>query len=252
MKKMIFLYIQAALFVSLTLSCKKGLRPEGTASLTVVNAMSGLNNGLVNFDPNYLSTAKYLTGMNAKYRVFDPGNHITIPAKEQPLVIYNAPVSNAQDKPIYQLNVNPTAGDASTLFLCGTTQKPESIVITQLPPYHSVADSTLGLRFVNLAPAKTPVRIRISGDGADKSVNNLGYQSATGYLVVNARANVVNVLIEIFDQTTDALLQSYTLQDIGSTVTDQNKWRYRNYTLIWLPNDVTGSLAAEPFLISDF
>jgi len=252
MKKMIFLYIQAALFLSLAFSCKKGLRPEGTASFTIVNAMSGLNNGLINFNPNYLSTAKYLTGMNAKYRVFDPGNHITIPAKEQPLVIYSAPVSNAQDKPIYQLNINPAVGDASTLFLCGTIQQPESILITQLPPYHSVADSTLGLRFLNLAPAKTPVRIHISGEGIDKSVTSLGYQSATGYLALNARANVVNVLVEIFDQTTGELLQRYTLQDVGTTVSDQNKWRYRNYTLVWLPNDVNGTLAADPFLIADF
>ncbi|EDM34885.1 hypothetical protein PBAL39_00095 [Pedobacter sp. BAL39] len=251
MKKLIFLYIQSALFLSMLLSCKKELSQQDTASLTIVNAMYGSDLALFNFDPNFSPAVKPAAGMVRRYRSYDPGGHITIPIKEQFLKVYKYPL-NTQDQSVFQYNFTPAAGDASTLFFSGTIQQPESVLITNLPPYHAVADSVLGLRFVNLAPAKTPVRIRISGEGTDLTVTNLAYQAATDYLSVNADAKVGNVLVEVFDQASGSILQTYTLMDVGTTTMEKNKWRYRNYTLAWLPNDLNGNLAAEPFLIEDF
>lgn len=252
MKKLILLYIQAGLFLSLVVSCKKELVPKATAAFTIVNAVPGSDNFLANFNTNYALEGNYPVGMYVKYRVYAPHNHLTIPASEQPLLIYRYPAATEQNKPIYQLSVNPNAGEASTLFLIGTLEQPETLLVTKLPPFHAPADSVLGLRFVNLAPAKTPVRIRVSGEGTDLSVSNLVYKAATDYLSVKANAKVGNVLVEFFDQVSGTLLQSYTLKDVGTTTMEKNKWRYRNYTLVWLPNDAKGVLAGEPFLIDDF
>jgi len=251
MKKLIFLYIQAGLFLSLVVSCKKDLSPEANASFTIVNAVPGSDNLVANFRTNYETYGNYPVGLSVKYRTYEPNHHLTILAKEQPLLIYKTPATG-QDKPVYQLSLNPAPGEASTLFLTGTLAEPETVLITKLPPYHAVADSVLGLRFVNLAPGKTPVRIRISGEGTDLSVNNLAYKAATDYLSVKANAKVGNVLVEFLDQVSGTLLQKYTLKDVGTTTLEKSKWRYRNYTLVWLPNDANGSLAAEPFLIDDF
>lgn len=252
MKKLIFLYIQAGLLLSLVLSCKKELSPQATASLTLVNAIPGSGNLVANFSTNYRASGNYPFGMYVKYRTYAPDNHLTVQAVEQPLLIYKLPTTTGENKPVYQQNINPAPSEASTLFLIGTLEQPEALVITKLPPYHAVADSVLGLRFVNLAPEKTPVRIRISGEGTDLSVTNLAYKSATDYLSVKANAKVADVLVEVFDQVSGTLLQTYTLKDVGTTTLEKNKWRYRNYTLVWLPNDATGVLAAEPFLIDDF
>jgi len=252
MKKLIFLYIQAGLLLSLIVSCKKELAPQATAAFTIVNAVSGSDNLVANFNTNYTSEGIYPVGMYVKYRVYAPHNHLTIPASEQPLLIYRYPAATEQNKPIYQLSVNPKAGEAGTLFLTGTLEQPETLLVTKLPPFHALADSVLGLRFVNLAPVKTPVRIRISGEGTDLSVSNLAYKGATDYLAVNANAKVGHVLVEFFDQVSGTLLQTYTLKDVGTTTLEKNKWRYRNYTLVWLPNDAKGMLAAEPFLVDDF
>ena len=252
MKKLIFLYIQSALLLSVVLSCKKELNQQATASLTVVNAMAGSNLVLVNFDPGFSPAKDPISGMFSRYRSFDPGARLTIPIKEQFMKVFKYPLLNTQDQSVYQYHFTPAAGDASTLFLSGTVQQPESVLITKLPPYHAVADSVLGLRFVNLAPAKTPVRIRITGEGTNLTVANLAYQAATEYLTVNADAKVGNVLVEVFDQASGTLLQTYTLTDVGTTTLEKNIWRYRNYTLAWLPNDVNGNLAAAPFLIEDF
>jgi len=248
MKKLIFLYIQAGLFLSLVVSCKKDLVPQANAAFTIVNAVPGSDNLVANFTTNRVTIGNNPLGMYVKYRIYAPNNHMTIPAIEQPLLIYKT----QGDKPVYQLSLNPKPGEASTLFLTGTLEQPETLLLTKLPPYHAVADSVLGLRFVNLAPAKTPVRIRISGEGTDLSVNNLAYKSATDYLSVKANTSVSNVLIEFFDQVSGTLLQTYTLKDVGTPKQEKNKWLYRNYTLVWLPNDANGALAGEPFLIEDF
>ena len=252
MKKLIFLYIQAGLLLSLVISCKKELVPQATAAFTIVNAVSGSDNLVANFSDNYVVEGTYPVGMYIKYRVYTPQNHLTIPAGEQPLLFYRYPVATGQSKPVHQLTVNPKAGEAGTLFLAGTLEQPETLLITKLPPFHALADSVLGLRFVNLAPAKTAVRIRISGEGTELSVTNLAYKAATEYLSLKANAKVGDVLVEVFDQVSGTLLQTYTLKDVGTTTLEKNKWRYRNYTLVWLPNDAKGVLAADPFLIEDF
>jgi hypothetical protein len=252
MKKLIFLYIQTGLFLSLMVSCKKERVPQATAAFTIVNAVSGSDNLVANFNTNYTTDGIYPIGMYVKYRVYTPQNHLTIPAGEQPLLIYRFPAAAEQNKPVYQLSVKPNAGEASTLFLAGTLEQPETLLITKMPPFHALADSVCGLRFVNLAPAKTPVRIRISGEGTDLLVNNLAYKAATDYLSVKANAKVGDVLVEFFDQVSGILLQTYTLKDVGTTSLEKNKWRYRNYTLAWLPDDAKGVLAEEPFLIDDF
>nr|WP_121270286.1 hypothetical protein [Pedobacter schmidteae] len=252
MKKLIFIYIQATLLLLLAVSCRKELSVEATASLTIVNAIPGSGNLVANLNTNYTVSGGYASGIYVKYRTYVPDNHLTIQAKQQPLLIYKTPAVNAQDKPFYQLTLNPTVGEASTLFLFGTLEHPEKLLVTKMPPYHAAADSLFGLRIINLAAAKTPVRIRISGEGTSLSVSNLTYQAVTDYLTVNANIKVGDVLIEIFDQISGVLLKTYTLKDVGTTTQEKNLWRYRNYTLVWGAEDTNSTLVTDPFLIQDF
>lgn len=252
MKKTIFLYIQAGLFLLLVVSCRKDLLPEATAGVTIVNAVSGSDNLVANFTTNYSVVGNNPVGMYVRYRTYAPSHHLTIQVRKQPVLIYKAPAVAGQHKPFYELELNPVAGEASTLFLAGSLEQPEAVLVTKLPPYYTAADSILGLRFINLAPDKMPVRIRISGKGTDLAVSNLAYKSVTEYLPVKADASVSDVKVEFFGQVSGVLLKSYTLKDAGATNLEKNKWRYRNYTMVWLPYDANGTLAEDPFLIDDF
>jgi len=251
MKNLIFLHILAGLFFSVIISCKKDVQPQTLTALTIVNALPGGDFLAANFNEQRPSAGLEST-MWIKYRVYSPNNHVALPSKEQPILIYKIPDTNAKDKPVYQLSLNLGAKEASTLFLFGTLTQPEMLSVNQMPPYHSLTDSVAGLRLINLSPDKKPVRVHISGKGTDKTVSNLAYKQITDYITVNATSAVTDVLVEFYDQASGSLLTRYTLTDVGTITAEVNKWRYRNYTMVWLPNDAKGNLAADPFLVYDF
>lgn len=251
MKNLIFIYILAGLFCSAIVSCKKDVQPQTLTALTIVNALPGGDFLAANFNAQRPSTGLG-NAMWVKYRVYAPNNHVALPSTNQSMLIYKIPDTNVNDKPLYQLSLNLGAKEANTLFLFGTLTQPEMLLVNQMPPYHSLTDSVAGLRLINLSPDKKPVRVHISGKGTDKSVSNLAYKQITDYITVNATSAVTDVLVEFYDQASGTLLTSYTLKDVGTITAEVNKWRYRNYTMVWLPNDAKGNLAADPFLISDF
>jgi len=251
MKNLIFLYILAGLFFPAIISCKKDVQPQTLTALTIVNAMPGSDFLAANFNEQR-PTAGLGIPMWIKYRVYSPNNHLSLPSKEQPVLIYKIPDTNVNDKPIYKMSLDLGAHEASTLFLFGTLSQPEMLLVNKMPPFHALTDSVMGLRLINLSPDKRPVNVKISGNGTEKTVNNLAYKQVTDYLTVNASSATMDVLIEFYDQASGSLLTRYILKDIGTTNAEINKWRYRNYTMVWLPNDALGNLADDPFLVYDF
>jgi len=254
MKKMSLLFISACLCLSVAVSCKKELSTENITSLTIVNALPGNRVMLADLSGK---PANQFTGdgvLFLYYGVYDPGSRLSIPLKEQPLAFYKYPFV-AGDQPLYQLSLNPKAGEINTLFVTGTQNHPEHLLVNEQPPYYTVKDSLVGLRLINLSAGSNPVQVKVSGPGLSKPIisNNLAYKSFTTYLPVAAGSNVGDLLVEFFDQASGNLISSFPLPGVGATLTD-NPWRYRNYTLALkgLPNALDPADAQGIFKIYDF
>lgn len=252
MKKLILIYFSACLILSLAVSCNKNASPEGTTSFTIINTLPGCPQISTNFSGQY-AIKWYWSAKIIAYGSFQPEYHLSIPAKAQPLALYNYPDTTEKDKPLYTLTLNPNPGDITTLFLSGSLAKPEHLLVTKKPPVYKLADSLMGLRLINLSAGSNPLRVKITGNGVDLSRNNLGYQGFTDYLPLPADSKTGDLLVQFFDQATGNLLSSYTLSEVGVTQSD-NKWRYKNYTLAFygLPNSTDPSFVQKTLLINDY
>ena len=83
-------------------------------------------------------------------------------------------------KPYYSNNkFAASQGEIYSLFLCGDTLAPEGIVIKETIPYRT--DSTAGIRFINLAPASTPLSITLSTSTTVNEVSDLAYKQYTEF-----------------------------------------------------------------------
>lgn len=251
MKNLILLYISACFLLSAAVSCKKDLSPEGTAGLTIINAIPDCPRAAMNFTDQ--ESIYWYGSLIVDYGVSGAFNHISVPAKEMPLAFKKWPDTTVNDKYIYKTVLHPAKGEISTLFFIGTLANPESMLVTKTPPYYSSTDSLMGLRLVNLSPGSAPVRVNISGQGVNVTSNNLAYKGITDYLPLTATSKVGNLLVQFYDQASGNLLASYTLANVGSTVVN-NPWRYRNHTigLKGLPNAANVSEAQGAFLINDY
>lgn len=252
MKKLILIYFSACLILSVAVSCNKNVSPEGTTSFTIINTLPGCPYMSTNFSGQY-AIKWYWSAKMIGYGNFQPGYHLSIPVKAQPLALYNYPDTTEKDKPLYTLTLNPNPGDITTLFLSGTLAQPEHLLVTKKPPVYKLTDSLVGLRLINLSAGSSPLRVKITGSGVDLSTNNLGYQGFTDYLMLPADSKIGNLLVQFFDQVTGDLLTTYTLSEVGATLTD-NKWRYKNYTLAFygLPNSTNPSYVQKTLLIDDY
>lgn len=252
MKKLILKYLTACVVLSVLISCSKDPNPEGVASLTIINALPGAATLSASFTEP--SDKKVFSGMlPIYYGTYSPLNQQSISVKQQLLSIYKLPDTLAQDKPIYQLKVNPAPNEISTLFLMGKLDQPDQLMVIAKPPYYTVADSVMGLRFVNLSLGSGPLRIKISGSGINVTSDNLSYKGITDYIKVSAKSNIGDLEVQVFNQTSTTPIASYVMSDVGITKMD-NKWRFRNYTfaLYGLPNASNPTDAQKILLINDF
>jgi hypothetical protein len=253
MKKLILLYFSGFLCLSAVISCKKDPSPETVTSLTIVNALPG--NRLMIADFSGKPANQFVgEGLTLYYGLYDPSSRLSLPKRDQPLTFYKYPFV-AGDQPLYNLNLNTKPGEINTLFLTGTKSQPEHFVINEKPPYYSVKDSLVGLRFVNLSAGSGPMQVKISGEGLSTGISNndLVYKGITGYLPIPATSRVGDLLVEFYDQASGKLLAALTLEKVGATLTD-NPYRYRNYTLalIGLPDASEPADAQRVLKINDY
>lgn len=252
MKKLILLYISGCFLLAAAVSCKKDISPEGTAALTVINAIPDCPVAAMNFTGNEI--IYWYSTMNVNYATYAPSFHMTVSSsKELPVAFKKFPDTTVNDKYIYKTVLHPANGEVSTLFLVGTLANPESMLVTKTPPHYSSTDSVMGLRVVNLSPGSAPVKVNISGQDVNVTSNNLVYKGITDYLPLKATSKVGNLLVQFYDQASGTLLASYTLPNVGATATD-NPWRYRNYTIALkgLPNAANASETQGAFVINDY
>lgn len=224
------------LFVLAISACKKeteAIRP-GTSALTIVNGVVSDSALSANFNGTELGVPYYRMLLSISYGWAQFYSSYT---GQQKLALYQIPDTTPTSKPIYNLTLDLPVNTAHTLFLMGTPQSPDHLFTTDQLPYHAPADSTMGIRFVNLSPGDAPVSVNISSQTPGSTVASLPYKSITAFKNYPAGSAVSSYTFEFRDQATGTLLVSYTLAGInsdGSGASGPNIWRNKNITLALL------------------
>ena len=239
MKHILFRQLPVWVFLCIMLSCSKQNTPPGTSSLILINALPNSTPSLVTNFSGTEPIVWYSSALKLTYGTASTTNQTTAYSGEQPLAIYRYPDTTEHSTPLYNLVLDLQPGSMHTLFLTGTLTAPDTLFTTDYPPYHPLADSTMGIRFVNLSAGSNPISINISGSANGSEVASLPYKSITDFKIYAANYKISNYKFEVRDAGTGSLLSSLDVTGINSTAT--NNRRYRNITIAYmgLPNDAT-------------
>ncbi|SDJ39014.1 hypothetical protein SAMN04487898_102432 [Pedobacter sp. ok626] len=237
----------------LFMACKKEDSLPVMSSLILVNAVPGSAKLVINLNgttPGWgysYSGAAYIN-----YGVFEPGNKLTTFELEQPLGLFQYPDTTATSKPLFDLQLQLKKGSINSLFLTGTVDHPDHLLVTDVPPFHNQRDSTFGIRFANLSYQSKPVSIYLIDDGVQKEVDELAYKQVTGYMNYPALAQTGDYKFEFRDKETQKVLATYEFSAVNQGA--MNRWRYRNFTLALkgLPGAIDAAQAQSPFLIDNY
>ncbi|ALL06819.1 hypothetical protein AQ505_15775 [Pedobacter sp. PACM 27299] len=246
---------QYILFISLLcfafVSCKKTEQTPVLTHLTLFNAMPGQLRLL----PSFRGTEplnRYYLAILFDYGVFNVGGKYAITKEDQPLAIYSYPDTLSPDKPLFDLQLKLKKGSINTLYFLGKKENPDYLLDTYLPPVHQAADSTFGIRFINLSYGSKPINVYLIKDGERKEVEGLAYKGITNFKSYTATLKTGNYTFEFRDQATQELLASYTTTELEKP--SENKWRFRNFTiaLIGLPGESSELLKQKTFLFDNY
>jgi hypothetical protein len=257
----IYAFMAATLF--LAASCyKTRLRPEGTASLTLINAVVGADSLVTNFNksatlPGYYINANMIVYNNYGSGPYSVNNYqLSAYAGSQQLMIYKIPDTFPKSEPLYDLTLDLPVGSINTFFMTGTTAAPDTLFTRDYPRNHPVSDSVTGIRFVNLSPGSQPISINIQGGSPGSEVSSIPYKGITSFKDYPATHDISSYTFEFRDAATGELLASFLADGIninGSGTLESNKWRYRNCTLalLGLPGG-TDATAQTVLLINNY
>lgn len=240
-------YLISMLFVC----CKTTEQPPAVSSLTMINAIADVPRLLGNFKGT-IPVQYYAQVPPMKYGVYD-NNRFSITKTEQPLGVFKFPDTLSTSRPLFNLVLHLKPGTISSLFFVGTSDRPDTLMINSLPPYHKSADSTFAVRFVNLSYLSKPVDIyQVNGGRHKEDIQALPYKGFSGYKTYFAGLETENYIFEFRDRETQALLTTYVLDGVGGHTGSLR--RYRNFTLALkgLPGKNSGDQKQEAFLIDDY
>ncbi|MES2331329.1 MAG: hypothetical protein V4539_17125 [Bacteroidota bacterium] len=182
--------------------CQKNESPASQASLNIVHAIVNVPAIKVN---RYGSGTIYSTFIDSVK--FGANEVITVVSGN------SVPVSvvNTADTlhPVFNGNINVSAGSITSLFLAGQSTSVDTITVQDVIPYR--ADSTAGVRFINLLVNSNPVSINIKGNANGSEVTSLAYKANTGFKNYTALNINASYIFEIRDAGTGTLITSYTL-----------------------------------------
>src|SRR5690606_35612139 len=77
---------------------------------------------------------------------------ISLRPGETSLGLYQMPDTLPSDNPVYFFRLNKPEGSIHTLFLTGTSENPESILVEENFPVIIKSDSVMAIRFIHLSP----------------------------------------------------------------------------------------------------
>lgn len=232
-------------------SCKKTQPAPVISHLTLFNAMPG-NERLMISLRGTKPLDRYYDARILYYAIFDNDAKYAIIKEDQPLAIYRYPDTLPTSKPLYDLNLKLKQGSINKLYFTGSVEHPDYLLSTFVPPAYNAADSTFGIRFLNLSYQSKPVNVYLVGNGERKEVEGLAYKGATEFKRYAAPLKTGAYTFEFRDQESQKLLATYTTSGVG--VATENLWRFRNFTLalIGSPDGTTEVLKQKTFLFNEY
>lgn len=244
-------WLMSFLISGTIVSCKKETPIPIVTSLTMINAVAGSAPLVADFSQNgYLPY--YYGALQVQYGLYNEAFRLPIDKDDQPLRLFQYPDTTSTSKPLFNLKLQLKKGSINTLFLTGTVDHPEQFISTEVPPFHSVADSTFGVRFVNLSYQSRPVDVYLITGTGEKVATGLAYKVVTDYQRFKAISTSGNYTFEFRDQQTQSVLASYVFDEVGKA--SGNLWRFRNFTLafIGLPGVTQGIEKQNTLMIPNY
>lgn len=223
------------LMLALT-SCKKETPVKEGVSLIIINAVTGSKPLATNF--NGTGAVRFVDTRRVNYGTFTLSNNIF--EREGGIVslgLYQYPDTLSKDIPLFNLQLNLPSGSMHSLYLAGTVDAPDTMLVHDALPGYAPTDTSMGLRFVNLSRGSNPITVQLVGETNGPEVAALAYKQITGtkkYPVLKKKGDHV---FEFRDAVTDAILFTYTatgIDDDGIPPKGNNRWVYRNFTLAFI------------------
>lgn len=260
MKKTIANFPSVILYICLFLgagalgACSKTPVPPGAISLTIVNTLT--TPLIVNFneEDTILFTARG-TGQivernNALAFGLNGGKQI-VNLRE---INTSNPVYTWPDHSMLNLLFDLPAGAMGSLFISGTKEVPDTLLVRDAPIYFPVGDSSMGIRFVNLSGEKAAVDVNLAGQADGSETADLAYKNITAFKRYPADASVQRYVFEFRNASDGSLLATATMNNINNPGTSgaANLWRHRNFTLVF--RGVQGSAGSPPaaFIVKNY
>jgi hypothetical protein len=198
----------AAVLLVATIACKKDKIVPSLASITVVNAMAESNSivpklGSDTAGSYYNGPSSNSTMVKVNYgasRLYSPVAGVT------PLLI--VPFTDTTFK-IFNGSLTLNSGDIFSLFFSGDTAHADTMLVRDNIPYY--ADSSVGVRFVNLAQGGKALTINLTTDTTQTEFPVLSYKGITDFKKYNASSIVgKNYKFQVRDQASNTILMTYT------------------------------------------
>ncbi|MDR3694216.1 hypothetical protein [Mucilaginibacter sp.] len=234
-KKYINLLVMVICSLALA-SCKKELtfKPSGASSLTIVDGVVG--NGFMYTNFNGVNKPKGVSYWFMSVVNYGSSAYFDYYSGQQKLGLFQDFDTTATSKPLYNLTLNLPVNTIHTLFLMGTPQAPDQLFTTDLLPYHPVSDSTMGIRFVNIAQGSDPVSVNLAGQANGSEADGLAYKGITPFKNYSARSAISSYTFEFRDKATGALLGSCVIDGVNNdgSQNSPNLVRNRNFTIAFL------------------
>lgn len=236
MKYKFFRQLFTGVLVCTLLSCSKQKAVPGTATFTIINAVPNSTPSLVTNFSGTEPLTWYSTALKLVYAKSAATNQLSAYAGEQPLAVYRYPDTLAHSIPLFNLTLDLAPGSMHTLFLTGTLSAPDTVFTTDLLPYHSRSDSTMGIRFVNLLQGGNAVSVNINGKPNGSELSSLAAKGVTDFKKYPATSGISTYKFEFRDASTGTLISNLDVTGINAV---NNARRYRNFTiaLMGLYND---------------
>jgi hypothetical protein len=187
------------------ISCSKNSSaPSKVAAVTVVNANVG-SQGII---PNLWASTP---GLNYPFTYTNDGDYISFGSVwEYSIIAGKSLISFVQvtdtTAPFFSETIDFKVQDIYTLFVAGNTTNPDTLFVQDIIPHLPYADSSAGLRFVNLVQGGS---ITVDIQGATGNVaSGLGYKGIVGFtqFSANSAEQAAGYTFEFRDTESDSLL----------------------------------------------
>ena len=200
------------LVAGVAVSCKKDKgEVMPVSSLNVINASPGITNAKVR-TPNVAGYYKQLTGV-----AFGRNAVFTVPAGSCSVTIANVADTT---KPFYATAFNSNAGDIYSLFIGGSGGN-DIVLNKDMISYQ--ADSTFGVRFVNMSYNSTPVNVNLSTTSTTNEFSNVAYKSITDFKVYNAHSTAPgSYVFQVRDASGNLLVSSPAISRTNAMLLNHN------------------------------